>query len=38
MPLLLRAYSDEDDAETENDGANDGHAPVDASPPLEPLV
>lgn len=38
MPLLLRAHGDEDDAETKDDAANEGHASVDASPPLEPLV
>lgn len=38
MPLLLDADDNENDAEAENEATNDGHAPVDASPPPDPIV
>lgn len=38
MPLLLDADDNENDAQAENKGSDNGHAPVDASPPLDPVV
>lgn len=38
MPLLLDADDNEDNAQAENESTNNGHAPVDASPPLDPVV
>lgn len=38
MPLLLDAHNDEHDAQAENEGSDNGHAPIDTSPPLDPGV